>query len=111
MAGDKAMVDWLKGEVGGLMLAALGYVLREFSENHRTPARIFEAHGLRFVARFILALTAGILVLALLPPDVPNYARVAGLAFAGAATPEIVGLLVMRGLKRLDTATKDGTNG
>lgn len=105
------MIEWLKGEVGGLLIAALGYVLREFGENNRTPERILESRGARFMIRLLSALGAGILVLSALPADAPNYVRVGVLAFAGAATPEIVALLITRGLSRLDEATKDKPNG
>lgn len=105
------MVEWLKGEIGGLVIAVLGYILREFSENHERPEKIWESRGARFLVRFLAALVAGVIVLAMLPTDVPNYMRVGALAFAGAATPEIVRLMLARGLKRLDKATKDESNG
>lgn len=101
------MIEWLKGEVGGLLIAALGYVLREFGENNLTPERILDSKGLRFTIRLLSALGAGILVQAALPAESPDYVRVLALAFVGAATPEIVTLLITRGLSRLDKATKD----
>jgi len=105
------MIEWLKGEAGGLLIAALGYVLREFGENHQTPALILQSKGLRFAIRFASAVIAGVLVLAALPEGTANWIRVMALAFAGAATPEIVMLLVRNGLTRLDGATKDKANG
>lgn len=105
------MVDWLRTELGGLVIAVLGYILREFSENHTKPERIVERKGARFAVRFVAALVAGLIVLAMLPHDAPNYLRVGALAFAGAATPEIVRLLLARGMNRLDNATKGQGNG
>jgi hypothetical protein len=101
------MIDWLRSEIGGLMVAVLGFVLREFSENHQTPERIFEKKGSRFVARSVLAVAAGVVLTLVLPGDLAAHYRAAALAFAGMATPEIVSLLLVRGLARINRTTKD----
>lgn len=101
------MIQWLQGEAGGLMIAVLGYVMREFSENQHTPERIIEKRGGRFVVRLALAVAAGVLALVMLPPDTPNYIRVGVLVFAGAATPEIVRVLISGGLARLNRTIRD----
>jgi len=100
------VLDYLKGEIGGLLIAVFGYLLRELSENQSSPHKIAEGRGSRFFIRLVLAGLAGALVMAALPADTPNYVRVGLLAFAGAATPEIVRLLVLRAFLKLDKTTK-----
>ena len=108
------MIVWLQSEIGGLMIAVLGGILRIFAENHENPARIVEKRGTVFLVRVLASAIAGLILLALIPPDLANYIRVSALAFVGAATPELVRLFVRRGLDRADTIISDkigkGTN-
>lgn len=101
------MVEWLRSEVGGLLIAAFGYLLRELSENQSIPGRFIAVGYGRLFLRLLLAVIGGAVALAMMPEGLPNYARVGLLVFVGAATPEIVKLLLVRGMSRLDRITKD----
>lgn len=94
------MVEWLRTEFGGVVISILGYVLRALAENKPSPWRTV-------FARLLMAIIAGVVILAALPNDLAPHWRVAATLLGGAATPELVRMLTAAALKRVQKETGD----
>ena len=82
------------------MISILGYVLRALAENKPSPWR-------RVFVRLLMAVIAGVVILAALPNDLAPHWRVAVMLLGGAATPELVRILTAAALKRVQKETGD----
>lgn len=89
------MVDWLRSEFGGVVIAVLGYVLRVLAENKPVSWRVI-------AARLVMALIAGIVILAALPSTLAAHFKVGAFLLGGAATPELVRVLTRAALKHVE---------
>lgn len=92
--------EWLRTEFGGVLLSLLGYVLRALAESTPVSWRVI-------IVRVLMALVAGIAIIAAMPDHIAPYWRTAAFLLGGAATPELVRLLTSAALKRVGKEADD----